>query len=142
MGPAVRNRRRDEWDRVTAINYPWREAPSFESAILDDSGIARRRRRRGGRCGRRTRCRSWRRRGFLSAWEYPRIINVFFVLIEARVEVERGRIRYVTACVIRYHRDIVADLALVGITLRWIKWLAYSYVSRPGNTSIGAVRIK
>ena len=46
------------------------------------------------------------------------------MLVPLRIEVERGRIRDVTACVIRYHRDVIADLVLVGITFEGIKRVA------------------
>jgi hypothetical protein len=78
----------------------------------------------------------------LSAWEYPNIVNVFFVLVTVRVKVERGRICDVAPGIVRHDGNVIPDLALVGITLRWIKWLAYRHVSRPSNASISAVRIE
>jgi len=52
-----------------------------------DSRCSRRRRRRSScrRC-----CGGRRRRGSLSAREYPNVINIFFVLVSVRIEVERG----------------------------------------------------
>ena len=76
-----------------AVNDPRREASAFKSAVLDKPGIAR---RRWTSC--RSRCR--RRRGLLSAWKYPNIINIFFVLATAWIEVERGRIRHIAPRVI------------------------------------------
>jgi hypothetical protein len=64
------------------------------------------------------------------------------VLVASRVEVERGRIRHVATGVIGNDRNVIANLVLVRITFERIKRIANSYVRRPGNTGVGAVRIK
>ena len=64
------------------------------------------------------------------------------MLSAIRIEIVRRRISYVAARIIRLNGNIVADLVLVWITFEWIKRVADSYVRRPGNTGIRAVRIK
>ena len=60
----------------------------------------RRTRRSGCSCSRRSWCRrggSGRRRCSTATREYSDIINIFFVLVAVRVEVERGSIRHIAA---------------------------------------------
>ncbi len=64
------------------------------------------------------------------------------MLVPAWIKVERSRVGYVTACVIRYHRDVIADLALVRIALLRIKQIAHRDVGRPGDPAIRAPRIE
>jgi len=64
------------------------------------------------------------------------------VLVPAWIKVERGRIRDVSACVIRYHRDVIADLILVGITFEWVKRITHCYVRRPRDPGIRAIGIE
>ena len=64
------------------------------------------------------------------------------MLTTAWIEVEGGRIRHIAAGVVRHDSDVIAYLVLVRPALERVKGLAYLYVSRPGNTSIGAVGIK
>ena len=64
------------------------------------------------------------------------------MLVPLRVEVERGRIRYVTTCVIRYHRDVISDLILVRITFERIKRVAYCHIRRPRDTRVRAPGIE
>ena len=64
------------------------------------------------------------------------------MLSAIRIEIERRRISYVAAGVIRLNGNVVADLILVWITFERIKRVADSYVRRPGDTGIRAVRIK
>ena len=59
-----------------------------------------------------------------------------------RVEVERGGIRYVTACFIGNDRDIIAYLALVRIAFERIKRIAHCNVGRPRHASVGAKGIE
>jgi len=97
-----------------------------------------RRRWSWGWCSRRCRCRC----GSLSARKYPDIVYIFFVLVSLRVEVKRGRVRYVTAGFVGNDGDIVAYLALIWIPFERIKRIAHCHVRRPGNTSIGAPGIE
>ncbi len=64
------------------------------------------------------------------------------MLTTAWIKVEGGRIRHIAAGVIRYDSDVVAYLVLVRPALERVKGLTYLYVSRPGNTAIGAVGIE
>jgi hypothetical protein len=64
------------------------------------------------------------------------------VLAPARVEVERGGIRHIGSGVIRYERDVIAYLILVGPAFQRIERGAHGYVRRPSNTPIGAVGIE
>ena len=64
------------------------------------------------------------------------------MLTTAWVKVVGGRIRHIASCVIRHDCDVVTYLVLVRPALERVKGLAYLYVSRPGNTSIGAVGIE
>ena len=64
------------------------------------------------------------------------------MLVPLRIEVERGRVGYVTTCVIRYHRDVIADLVLVRIALLRIKQIAHRNVGRPGDAAIRAPRVE
>src|SRR5690349_6060109 len=73
-----------------AVNDPGREAASLETFILNYPAITSWR-----RCSCGSRCR--RRRGFLSAWEYPNIIYIFFMLVRLRIEIERSCIRHIAA---------------------------------------------
>jgi len=59
-----------------------------------------------------------------------------------RVEVERGGIRYVTACFIGNDGDIIAYLALVRIAFERIKRIAHRHVRRPCPASVGAKGIE
>jgi hypothetical protein len=78
----------------------------------------------------------------LSTRKYPNVINVFLVLTIVRVEVECGRVSHITPGFVRYYGDIVADLALVRITLRRIKRVAHSDIGRPSDAGIGAVGVE
>jgi hypothetical protein len=51
-----------------------------------------------GRCWRG--CRSWCRCGYLSTREYPNVVNVLFMLVPVRVEVEGGRVSHVAAGIV------------------------------------------
>jgi hypothetical protein len=64
------------------------------------------------------------------------------VLAPARVEVERGGICHIGSGVIRYQRDVIAYLALVGPAFQWIKGVAHRYVRRPRHAAIRAVRVE
>jgi hypothetical protein len=64
------------------------------------------------------------------------------VLATAWIEVECGRIRHIASCVVRHNCDVVTYLVLVRPALERVKGLTYLYVSRPGNTAIGAVGIE
>ena len=64
------------------------------------------------------------------------------MLVAARIKVECGRIRDVTACVIRYHRDVIADLILVRIAFEGIKRVAYCDIRRPRDTRVSAPGIE
>ena len=64
------------------------------------------------------------------------------MLSVVRIEVERSRVRHVTAGFIGNDRDIIAYLALVRITFEWIKRIAHRHVRRPGNAGISAEGIK
>ena len=64
----------------------------------------------------------------MSAREYSHVINIFFVLVSLWVEVKRSRIRHVGSGFVRYDRDIIAYLVLVGITFVRIKRSADCYV--------------
>ena len=64
------------------------------------------------------------------------------MLATAWIEIVGGRIRDIASCVIRYDCDVVTYLVLVRPALERVKGLTYLYVSRPGNTSIGAVGIE
>ena len=100
------------------------------------------------RCGSSRRCRRWtnswcrRRRRPLSTGKYSHVINVFFVLPPARVEVESGRISDITSGVVRNDGDVIADLVLVRIAFEWIKRIAHRDVRRPGNAGVGAIGIE
>jgi hypothetical protein len=64
------------------------------------------------------------------------------VLSPGRIKVESSRIRYVTTGVIRYDRDVVADLILIRIAFGGIKLLADGHVRRPGYPDIRAIGIE
>ena len=64
------------------------------------------------------------------------------MLAPARVEVERGGIRHIGSGVIRYERDVVAYLILVGPAFQRIKGVAHRYVRRPANAAVRAVRVE
>jgi hypothetical protein len=64
------------------------------------------------------------------------------MLAPARVEVERGGIRHIGSGVIRYERDVIAYLILVGPAFQRIKGVAYRYVRRPANAAVCAVRVE
>ena len=64
------------------------------------------------------------------------------MLIPVRIEVKCRRIRHVATSVIGNNRDVISDLGLVRITFKWVKHVAYLYVSRPRNSGIGAGRIE
>ena len=66
----------------------------------------------------------WRR----AYWKNAHVVNVFFVLIATRVEVERSRIGYIASGVIRNNCDIVTDLVLIRIAFVRIKRSADCYV--------------
>ena len=64
------------------------------------------------------------------------------MLIAIRVEVESGRIRYISACSVRNDRDVVAYLALVRIAFERIERIAHLRVRRPGNAAVRAERVE
>lgn len=64
------------------------------------------------------------------------------MLSVVRVEVKRGRVRYVTTGFIGNDRDIIAYLVLVRITFEWIKRIAHRHVGRPCHASVGAEGIE
>ena len=64
------------------------------------------------------------------------------VLTTAWIEVECGRIRHIASCVIRHDCNVITYLVLVRPAFKRIEKVAYLYVSRPGNPSIGAVGIE
>ncbi len=81
----------DERRGIGAVNCPVGQVTGLKSAVLDYPSVTRCRRRRWSSC--RRRCRRWG--SPLSAWEYPHIINVFFVLSPLWIEVKSGRIRHI-----------------------------------------------
>ena len=64
------------------------------------------------------------------------------MLSRGRVQVERGRIRYVAASVIGDDGDVVPYLVLLWPALCRIERWGYRDVRRPRRTCIGAVGIK
>jgi len=78
----------------------------------------------------------------LTTGKYPNVINVFLVLAVVRVEVEGGRISHIAARFVGNNSNVIADLALVRITLRRIKGIAHSNISRPGDACVGAIGIE
>jgi len=78
----------------------------------------------------------------LATREYSNVIDVFFVLASLRIEVKGGRVSYVASGLVRYHRDIIAYLALVRIAVEWIKRIAHRNVRRPGNAGVSTKRIE
>lgn len=78
----------------------------------------------------------------MSTRKDPYVINIFLVLIPLRIKVERGRVRDVSAGFVRNDGDIVADLVLIRIPLRRIKWVTHSNIGRPRNASIGAIGVE
>jgi len=64
------------------------------------------------------------------------------VLSSVRVEVKSGRIRHVASGVIRNDGNVIADLALIGITFEGIKRVAHRNVRRPGHAGIRAPGIE
>ena len=78
----------------------------------------------------------------MSARKYPDIVYIFFVLVSLGIEVKGGRVSYVASGLVRYHRDIIAYLALVRIAFEWIKRIADRNVRRPGHAGVSAKRIE
>ena len=78
----------------------------------------------------------------MSTGEYPNVINVLLVLTVVRVEVECGRISHVAARLVGNNCNVIADLVLIRITLRRIKGIAHSNISRPGDASVGAIGVE
>ena len=78
----------------------------------------------------------------MSTWEYPNIVNVFFVLVTVRVKVERGRICDVAPGIVRHDGNVIPDLVLVRITFERIKGCTHRYVSRPCDASIRAIGVE
>lgn len=64
------------------------------------------------------------------------------MLIATRVEIERGGIGDVSACVIRDDSNVVAYLTLVRVAFERVKRAAHRNVTRPCDTSIGAKRVE
>ena len=64
------------------------------------------------------------------------------MLSPVRIEIERRRIGHVSAGVIRNDRDVIPDLALIGVPLERVKCIAHRHISRPANTSVRAKRIE
>lgn len=64
------------------------------------------------------------------------------MLSPARVEVKSGRVGHVASGVIRHDSNVVAYLLLYRPALKRVKRIANSYIRRPRNTAIGAVRIE
>ena len=64
------------------------------------------------------------------------------MLVQSWIEVERRGISYIGTCIVRHHSNVIADLALVRITLEGIKGVADSDVGRPCNTCIRAIGIE
>jgi hypothetical protein len=65
----------------------------------------------------------------LPTGKYPNIVNVFLVLAVIRVKVESRRISHITPGLVRYDRNVVADLALVRIALEGVKRIAHRNIS-------------
>jgi hypothetical protein len=64
------------------------------------------------------------------------------VLASLRIKVKGGRVSYVASSFVRYHRDIIAYLALVRIAFERIKRIAHCHVRRPGRAGVSAKRIE
>ena len=64
------------------------------------------------------------------------------MLAPVRVEVKRGRVRYIASGFIGNHGDIVAYLVLVRIAFERIKRIAHHNVRRPGHASVSAIGIE
>ena len=64
------------------------------------------------------------------------------MLVSLWVEVEGGGVSHVAARFIGNDSDIIAYLALIGIALEWVKWIAHRHVRRPCHAGIGAKGIK
>ena len=58
------------------------------------------------------------------------------------IEVESGRIRYITACSVRNDRDVVAYLALIRVAFKRIKRVAYRDIGRPCRAAVCAPGVK
>ena len=78
----------------------------------------------------------------MTAWEYPNVINIFFVLASVRIEIKGCRIRNIPARFIGNHRDIVAYLVLIRIAFKRIERATYWDVGRPGHARVRAIRVE
>ena len=64
------------------------------------------------------------------------------MLPPTRVKVKRGRIRYVATRIIRYDRNVIADLILIRPAFGGIKRLTDHHVGRPGRAAVCAIGIE
>ena len=64
------------------------------------------------------------------------------MLTPARVEIEGGGVGDIASRVIRHDRDVIAYLVLLRPAFQRSERLTDSYVRRPRNTTIGAIRIE
>ena len=64
------------------------------------------------------------------------------MLTAVRVEIKSRRIRHVASRVIRNDGNVIAYLALIGITFEGIKRVAHRNVRRPGHAGIRAPGIE
>ena len=64
------------------------------------------------------------------------------MLTPGRVEIVGGRVSDVASSVIRHDGDIIAYLVLLRPAFERSERLTDSYVRRPRNTAIGAIRIE
>jgi hypothetical protein len=65
-----------------------------------------------------------------------------FVLAIVRVEIERGRVRYVAPGIIRHDGDVIADLILLRPAFGRIERLTDRHVGRPSRAAVGAIGIE
>jgi len=64
------------------------------------------------------------------------------MLAPRRVEIESRRICHIASSIVRDDGDVIAYLVLLRPTFERSKGIAHLYVSRPGNSAVGAVRIE
>jgi hypothetical protein len=64
------------------------------------------------------------------------------VLAVVRVEIERGRVRYIAPGIIRHDGDVIAYLILLRPAFGGIKWLTDRHVGRPGRAGVCAIGIE
>jgi hypothetical protein len=84
------------------------------------------------------RCRLWAGRIGADA----HVINVLLVLASVRIEIERGSVGDVTACLVGNEGDVIADLILVRPAFLRVKRIAHRHVRRPRDTRVSAVGVE